>query len=122
MQLTLTQCRQIAQNADLRDTVEALKDQPDWLVAMDDDLTIYDVKSIQQGGCASGAFMPAVTYYTAKQIMAEHGDDILDYIGDIYAEPVAIEQDESWGSFNCRVVSMAVEMWCSNFDLDGVDY
>ena len=35
---------------------------PEWI---DQDLTIYDVDSIIQGGCASGAYMPAVIYHEA---------------------------------------------------------
>jgi len=34
--------------------------QPAWIV---NELTPYDLAAINQGGCASGAYMPAVTYY-----------------------------------------------------------
>jgi hypothetical protein len=39
---------------------------PDWVQS---DISPYDVAAIVQGGCASGAYMPAVTYYTARNTM-----------------------------------------------------
>ena len=50
---------------------------PRWI---EQDISPSDVAAIVQGGCASGAYMPAVTYYDATQTMNEHGDDILQYI------------------------------------------
>ena len=35
------------------------------------------LKDLQYGGCASGQYMPAVTYHTARETMNEHGDDHL---------------------------------------------
>ena len=45
-------------------------DVPAWIK---DGITNYDVASINEGGCASGAYMPAVTYHEALETMNEHG-------------------------------------------------
>lgn len=119
MNLSYTQCKQIAEiNTDWRDVVEALNDQPEWII---EHLEVYDIQAINQGGCASGAYMPAVTYHTAQQTMAAHGDAILDYINDIYGTLPAIG-DDSWSGYCCTMVSMAVELWCSRFDLENVNW
>ena len=50
---------------------------PAWI---ESDISPHDVAAIYQGGCDSGAYMPAVTYSDAKATMAKHGDDVLQYI------------------------------------------
>jgi hypothetical protein len=50
---------------------------PSWI---EQDIAASTIASIAQGGCASGAYMPAVTYWTASDVMAAYGDDVLDYI------------------------------------------
>ena len=72
---------------------------------------VSTLRSIVQGGCGSGAYMPAVTYYKAKQTMAEHGDEVLDYIVDAYGELPAIPDDASWSGIACHYLSVAVELW-----------
>jgi hypothetical protein len=52
-------------------------DVPAWIA---DDISPSDIAAILQGGCARGAYMPAVTYRKALATMAEHGDDVLDYV------------------------------------------
>ncbi len=105
-------------------------DFPDWL---DDDLfTIREesldpnedstqylqlqlCKDVVQGGCASGSYMPAVTYWQAMKVMQDHGNDVLDYIqqqlGDEYPQP---PKDASWQGIACHYLSMACELWCSS--------
>jgi len=56
-------------------------DVPRWI---DQDISPNDVIAITQGGCASGAYMPAVTYHQAIATMSECGDDVLQYIQDNY--------------------------------------
>lgn len=85
-------------------------DQPDWI---EGDLTPYDVAAICQGGCASGAYMPAVTYYTAAQTMAKHGDDVLQYIDDHYGEPINPPEGSSWAGISVFYLSVAVELWAN---------
>ena len=47
---------------------------PGWI---DQDISPQNIAAIVQGGCASGAYMPAVTYHQALETMSEYGDDIL---------------------------------------------
>jgi len=91
---------------------------PAWI---DEGLEYYDIESIQQGGCASGAYMPAVTYFTAKETMNEYGNDVLQYIEDIYGELPEIPKGESWSGIAVFFLSVAVELWASQFDLDDVE-
>jgi len=83
-------------------------DVPDWI---DQDITAQDVAAIEQGGCASGAYMPAVTYHQALQTMSQHGDDILQYLQDIYGELPKPRDDESWSGIAVFYLSCAVETW-----------
>ena len=83
---------------------------PAWI---EQDITPYDVAAINQGGCASGAYMPAVTYHQAIATMAEHGDDVLDYITDNMGELPAPRSDESWSGMAVFYLSVAVELWAS---------
>jgi len=137
--ISFTQCKQIAEIRDLRDTVEALNDQPDWLKASEQIhngnsqfnpvdapsvLSMYDIQAINQGGCASGAYMPAVTYYTAAQTMAKYGDDVLQYIQDQLGDLPTPDNDVSWSGLACFYLSYAVELWAGQFAdlLDSVDW
>ena len=82
---------------------------------IDQDLSLYQLRAIVQGGCESGAYMPAVTYYQAAQTMTDHGEAVLDQIegmGPLSFSPC----DESWEGFACRLVSMAVECWASGIE------
>ena len=125
MNITFTQCKQITDNLyggdSLREIVEQLKDQPEWI---EGELSIADIQAIQQGGCASGAYMPAVTYHMANDTMAKYGDDVMeyikDYLGDNYSDLITV--DTSWSDLAVKFLSTAVEQWCSQFDLDGVDW
>ena len=83
-------------------------DVPAWI---EQDITGTDVASICQGGCASGAYMPAVTYYQAAQTMAKHGDDVLEYIEEQLGELPAIPAGESWSGIAVFFLSYAVELW-----------
>lgn len=86
-------------------------DVPAWI---DQDIDGSTLAAIVQGGCASGAYMPAVTYHEALATMAEHGDDILDFIESIYGYvPSLSPASGSWAGIACNVVSEAVELWAS---------
>ena len=106
-----------------KDEVEAILNrttaqgsQPEWITQA---LSPYDIAAINQGGCASGAYMPAVTYYDARQVMAEYGDDVLQYIEDAYGELPQPARDESWSGIAVFYLSCAVELFCSsNADLE----
>lgn len=86
---------------------------PDWIEA-DSIVDMDGINSIVQGGCASGAYMPAVTYYNARMTMAEHGDDVLDYIEEQYGELPDIPKESSWSGIAVFFLSCAVEMWAQS--------
>ena len=86
-------------------------DVPAWI---DADISPSTIASICQGGCASGAYMPAVTYWRAIATMADHGDDVLQYIDDVLGEMPRIRAGESWGGICCTFLSCAVELWASD--------
>lgn len=85
---------------------------PAWI---NQDITAYDVAAIVQGGCASGAYMPAVTYHTANDTMAEHGDDVLEYIENTLGELPNVD-GESWKGMAVKYLSAAVELWCGSIE------
>jgi hypothetical protein len=84
---------------------------PDWI---ESDISPYDVAAITQGGCASGAYMPAVTYYQARETMNEHGNDVLQFIEDNYGDELPQPQKgESWPGIAVFYLSVAVELWAN---------
>lgn len=86
-------------------------DVPAWI---EQDICPSTVASIAQGGCASGAYMPAVTYYSALRAMAEHGDEVLEYISDVMGEIPAPSSDETWSGMACFYLSNAIELWAGD--------
>jgi len=86
---------------------------PDWI---EPDISPNDVAAICQGGCASGAYMPAVTYHKALDTMARHGDDVLQYIEENLGELPAPKKGESWAGMACFYLSYAVELWASSVE------
>ncbi len=85
-------------------------DVPVWI---DQDLTTDDVVAIVQCGCNSGAYMPAVTYHTARSTMAEHGDDVVEFIEDHLGELPAPPARSSWSGVCVHYLATAVELWAS---------
>ncbi len=83
---------------------------PVW-VQKDSIHDMCDIEAICHGGCASGAYMPAVTYYQARETMSEHGDDVLQFIEDYLGELPQPPKGESWSGMSCFFLSCAVEMW-----------
>ena len=84
---------------------------PDWI---EQDITVHQVAAIIDGGCDSGAYMPAVNYppFGAGQTMAEHGNEVLEFIED-HSELPQIEAGASWSGIACIFLSHAVELWCA---------
>ena len=123
--ITFTQCKQLAANYgdDIRAAMDVITDQPEWLYLNGEPLDIYDIASIQQGGCASGSHMDAVTYHKAALTMNEHGDDVLSYLEDIGVDPSDIGpfKGGSWYGAAVIFLSTAIESWCYGIDLEGVD-
>ena len=83
--------------------------QPPWITQA---LSPSDIAAINQGGCASGAYMPAVTYYDASNVMNEHGNNVLDYIVEHYGELPKVADNESWSGMAGFYLSTAVELFC----------
>ena len=83
---------------------------PEWI---DPGISTSTLAAISEGGCASGAYMPAVTYWQAAETMAKHGDDVLQYIEDRYGELPQPRADESWSGLAVFYLSVAVELWAS---------
>lgn len=84
---------------------------PSWI---EQDIAPYDVAAIVHGGCASGAYMPAVTYHRAAAVMADHGDDVLDYITQSTGHLPPAPADTSWSGLACFYLSYAVELWADS--------
>ena len=83
-------------------------DVPSWI---DQDIDTAQVAAIVEGGCASGAYMPAVTYYRALETMGEHGDDVMQYIANECGDVPGIPPNCSWSGYACHCLSIAVEIW-----------
>lgn len=81
---------------------------PAWI----EEISPCQIASVNQGGCASGAYMPAVTYSSAIQTMSEHGDNVLQFLADHDSMP-AIHSAISWSGIACLYLATAVELWCS---------
>lgn len=87
--------------------------QPLWITQP---LTPADIAAINQGGCASGAYMPAVTYSQAMDTMAEHGDDVLEYIESSLGELPSPPHGISWSGMAVFYLSAAVELYASELE------
>ena len=75
---------------------------------------VCSIKDLCQGGCASGQYMPAVTYYQAIQTMSDHGDEVLAYIYEQLGEVPGIDFATTypgWGNIAVHYLSLAVELW-----------
>jgi hypothetical protein len=83
---------------------------PEWISA---DLSPNDIAAVNQGGCDSGAYMPACEYHTANMTMACHGDDVLQYLEDVTGELPTPPQDICWSGLACFYLSKAVELFCA---------
>jgi len=101
---------------EMNEEIERIR--PEWI----DPIEVYDIASIQQGGCASGAYMPAVTYHIANETMLNHGDDVLEYIEQQLGELPEIPKGESWSGIAVFFLSYAVELFASQFDIDNLEY
>lgn len=130
--LTFTQCKQITTNIEngndsgfesLREFVEAINNQPDFMSGSMGIDSIREIKSILCGGCAGNAH-PSVFYHEASRHMAEHGDDVLEYIEGVYGEIPQPKKGISWGELSSFYLTLAIETWCIQFGeiLDGVDW
>jgi len=93
---------------------------PQWI---DQDISPSQIEAIYEGGCASGAYMPAVTYYTARQTMGEYGDEVLQYLQDELGELPRPRNDKSWSGLALFYLRCAVEAWAASakYQLERLD-
>ena len=126
IQLTFTQCKQLLNNGvDLREFIESIEQQPDFIKHMGEIDSISEMQAIIQGGCASGAYMPAVTYAVALECFTEHSNEITDLLEEFgYEDFTFCLKTETLSSFASSMVSAAVECWVNQFQdmLDGVNW
>lgn len=99
--------------------VSDTEDVPGWI---ESDITWGDVLAIRQGGCASGAYMPAATYHQAAATMADFGDLVLEHLEECLGEIPQPPADSSWSGMACFYLSLAVETWAHGLELpDGCE-
>lgn len=110
------------QDTEIRSIEELDIEIPNWI---DQAITVGDIQAIVQGGCASGAYMKAVTYYDALNTMRDHGDEVLDFIeGNVDLKELIQNQDGiSWAGLACLFLSYGVELWALGVDqeLEGLE-
>ena len=85
-------------------------DTPEWI----EPVSPADIAAICQGGCDSGAYMPAVTTWKAMRTMADHGDDVLEYLEENLDEIPSVPAGSSWSGLACFYLSIAVERWAAS--------
>jgi len=81
---------------------------PCWV---EDDIAVSTLMGIDQGGCASGAYMPAVTYHQALATMNEHGDEVCTYLEEFAGEMPVADPVELWSGLAVYFLANAVEVW-----------
>lgn len=86
---------------------------PKWV---EQDISLYNLAAILESGCASGAYMPAVTYFEARETMNQYGDDVLQLLQDNLGELPKPSADESWSGLACFYLSYAVELWAAGVE------
>jgi len=90
---------------------------PEWIA---EDITVGTLQDIASSGCASGAYMPAMYYGQAAEIMHEHGNDVLNYIEQATGESTPdllahiVKDGDSWAGIRCVILSYAVELWAGD--------
>ncbi|AHK11328.1 hypothetical protein S14_219 [Shewanella sp. phage 1/4] len=110
--LTFSQTKTIINDlgrSDLESFLEAMNDQPEFLKFMGEIDSVSELISIYEGGCASGAYMPAVTYYTANQCMASDASGSVEEEIEHYEEITFNPSEESFSQFASKLCAMAVE-------------
>ena len=95
----------------------------DQFVVQGTDEGYHNLVALANHGCVSGAYMPAVTYHMASEVMAQHGDDVMEYIYDTLGEipsKLDITQTASWSSMCVYFLSMAIELLAQE-ELDQIE-
>lgn len=116
-ELTFTQSKMIINSLgrdQLENFLESINDQPEFLKFMGEISDVAELIAIYEGGCASGAYMPAVTYYTAKKCLFECEGTLADQL-DGYGAIEWDHENEELGGFAVKICSIAVENYVSQF-------
>ena len=106
--------------------VEAHVSMPMWIDkdSVPDDVEEFVAwcRDVTYSGCASGVYMPAVTYFVAVRTMEQHADDLLDYIdqqtGDVayYFSTYLGTNTPSWSGLASHLLSCGVEIWAASWE------
>ena len=81
---------------------------PRWI---EQDISPLVVSSIAKGGCASHAYLPAVEYWSAMNILLDHGDDVLGYLDEVLGEIPSPPEGTSWAGMACYYLCYAIDVW-----------
>ena len=103
-----------AQMWDDDEPVQSAVTVPPWIEA---DISPATIVAVVEGGCESGAYMPAVTYCEALDTMSKHGDQVFDYLAIVSEGDTDFRETGeslSWSGLACRYLSRAVELWAQN--------
>ena len=103
-----------AQMWDNDEPVKSAVTVPPWI---EEDISPATIAAIVQGGCESGAYMPAVTYGDALDTMLKHGDQVFDYLADHLIGKLLVVEDlenMSLSGLAWRFLSHAVELWAQD--------
>jgi hypothetical protein len=92
-------------------------DVPEWIRP---DIDTRELGAILQGGCASGAYMPAVTWTEAVRTMGRDGVQVVDYVQDNLGTATAAPAGR-WHDICSWWLVQAVELWCSSVQYDAVE-
>lgn len=117
-ELTYTQAKNIIESLGrdgLESFLESINDQPAFLKFMGEIDSVGELLSIYEGGCASGAYIPAVTYYTANQCMANAATSVEDELSELDYEITFNPSEDSFSQFASKLCAMAVESYVSKF-------
>lgn len=115
--LTYSQVKELLEVLDrdaVKNFINEINDQPEFLQFMGEIDSVSELIAIYQGGCASGACMPAVTYATALECMFKHYDSVESQIG--YMGEITFNiTEKTFSSFCVNLCSMAVEDYVQQF-------
>lgn len=116
--LTYSQCKAVIENLgrdELETFISDINNQPKFLKFMGEIEDVAELIAISEGGCASGAYMPAVTYATALECMFYHSESVEGQIE--YMEELTFNiGSETFSGFCVNLCAMAVESYVHNFD------
>lgn len=79
---------------------------PPWI---DKDIEWSTVIELQNHGCDTGIYMPAVTYHEALATINQYHREIFDFLDD-YLDEIELPTG-SWPTIAVYILSIAVELW-----------